>query len=257
MIFLLFLLISTSLYSKDSHLDMGVGIASLYYPSYLGSKSTQTLTLPIPYIRYKGEYLDIDEDGLSGKLFGMDDLRFEMSFSGSLPANSEDSKVREDMPDLDLTSEMGFQIIYNIYEHGVAQLQFEFPIRTVFSTDFTHITYRGVTSTPQLKYSLNYKRVKFTIRSGFIISNRYYNNYFYEVKEKYVTSDRVAYESSSGFGGFKNEIGVSYKKNQWWGGAFISHYNINNAVFKDSPLVESNDGIYMGIATAYIFYTDN
>ena len=256
-IFLLFLLINTSLYSKDYSLEVGVGIASLYYPNYLGSKSIQTITLPIPYLRYKSKYLNIDKNGLNSKLFGINNLRLELSVSGSLPANSNDSKVREDMPDIDSTGEVGFQIIYNIYQHGVALLQFELPIRTVFSTDFNTIKYRGITSTPQLKYSLNYKKVQFTLRSGFILSNKEYNNYFYEVKEKYITPQRIEYKASSGFGGFKNRMGISYKKDKWWGGAFISHYNIKSAIFKDSPLVESNTGIYMGISVAYIFYTNN
>jgi len=253
----LFLLTYASLLAKDYKLELGLGVGSLYYPNYIGSKITQILTLPLPYIRYRGDYFRIDEDGLSGKLFGINGLRLDLSISGSLPANSKQNGVRESMPDLDLTGEVGFQLIYRIFQKGASKLEFEFPLRAVLSTDLTNLKYQGVVSNPQLKYSLDYSHFSWTFRSGIMITDENYNNYYYEVGDKYATASRPAYNAKGGFSGIRNRVGMTYKKNAWWYGAFISHFNINNAVFKNSPLVQTHDALYCGASVAYIFYTQN
>lgn len=249
------LLTSTFLYAKDPKIELGVGVFTLSYPDYLGSKSTQLLTAPFPHIRYRGEFLTIDEDGINGKLFGVNGLRLDLSVSGSLPANSEDSKAREGMPDLDFTGEIGPNLVYNMYEHGVALLEFEFPVRAVLSTDLSSIRYRGIVSTPQLKYSLNYSKIEWTLRSGAMFGNKRYHNYFYGVTEEYVTPTRAQYNANSGYSGWRNRIGMTYQKGSLWGGAFFSHFSLNNAVFEDSPLVETKSAVYMGLSMAYIFFT--
>lgn len=251
---LILLTLLSILNAKDSELELGIGVASIYYPSYIGSKSTQALTLPVPYIRYRGEYFTIDEDGIYGKLFGLNDLRLDLSVNGSLPASSEDNSARKDMPDLDLTGEIGPKLVYNIYEKGVSQLEFELPVRAVLSTDFSNIKYRGIVSTPQLKYSLNYTELEWTFRTGLMFGDEEYNNYFYEVKEQYETSTRKAYRSDGGFNGYRNRVGVTYSKGDWWAGAFVSYINIDKAAFRNSPLVETSDALYMGVSIAYILY---
>lgn len=254
--FLLFTLLSSHLYAKDSKLDLGVGLASLYYPNYIGSKTTNTLLLPFPYIYYTSKYFRIDKNGISAKIFGIDGLRVDLSVSGSLPASSESNGVREGMPDLDLTGEIGFKLVYKIFTQGVSTLEFELPLRAVLSTDFNTIDYRGLVSNPQLKYSLTYNKLEWTLKSGIDLHNADYNNYFYGVSSKYVTQNRPQYQTHSGFAGFKSRIGLRYKHNHWWAATFLSYYNISNANFSDSPLVETNNAFYSGVSIAYIFYTD-
>jgi outer membrane protein len=252
---LLLLVFALYLSAQEAKFELGLGIGSLYYPNYIGSKSTQILTLPLPYIRYRGDFFRIDEDGISTKLFGINGLRLELSLSGSLPADSKDSGIRKDMPDLDLTGEIGPKLVYTIYDHGVSKLEFELPLRAVLSTNFESISYRGVVSNPEFKYSLTYSDFKWTLKSGIVFANKDYNSYFYGVDEAYKTPSRETYEAMSGLSGFKNRLGVTYQKAKWWAGAFISHYNISSATFRDSPLVETNSAFYMGASVAYIFYT--
>jgi len=251
----LLLLTFTSLFAKEPKVELGLGVFTLSYPDYLGSKSTQLLTAPFPHVRYRGEFLTIDENGINGKLFGINGLRLDLSVSGSLPANSEDSNARKGMPDLDFTGEIGPKLVYNIYEHGVALLEFELPIRAVLSTDLSYIKYQGIVSTPQLKYSLNYTEFEWTFRSGVMFANERYHNYFYGVSEEYATASRSQYNARGGYSSFRNRIGMTHQKGSWWTGAFISYFNLNSAVFKDSPLVETKSATYMGVSVAYIFYT--
>lgn len=244
----------TSIEAKDSKLELGIGVGSIYYPDYIGSKSTQTLTLPVPYIRYRGKYFTIDEDGINGKLFGIDGLRIDLSLNGSLPASSDVNGAREGMPDLDSTGEIGPKLVYNIYEQGVTLLELEFPFRAVLSTDFTNLKYRGIVATPQLKYALNYSEFEWTFRIGAMFADKDYNSYFYDVENQYTTATRTAYKAHGGFSGYKSRIGVTYSKNDWWAGAFVSYINTNKAAFRDSPLVETSKAIYIGASIAYILY---
>lgn len=243
-----------SLEAQENKLELGLGLGYLYYPNYIGSKHSQSLLVPLPYIRYTGDYFRIDENGVTGELFGINGLRLELSMSGSLPASSDSSGAREGMPDLDLTGEIGPKLVYNLYEKGVSKLELEVDIRATLSTDFSSISYIGLTSSPQLRYSLNYSAFEWTFRTGVSISDKNYNNYYYGVQEQYANASRVQYSTKGGCSGFKSRVGMTYKKGDWWGGAFLSYFNISQSVFKDSPLVETNDAFYGGASIAYIFY---
>lgn len=246
----------SALYAREKPtIELGFGVGSLYYPNYIGSKSIQLINVPLPYVRYRGEFFRIDEDGLTGKLFGIDGLRLDISVSGSLPASSESDGVRKGMPDLDLTGEIGPQFVYQIYAKGVSMLELELPLRATLSTNFSSISYRGLISNPQLKYSLNYSAFEWTFRTGLLFTDKEYNDYYYGVAQEYVTPSREAYETKSGYSGFRGRVGMTYKKGNWWGGAFVSYTDIDEATFRDSPLVETTGALYMGASLAYIFYT--
>ena len=255
----LFLLFSifTLLDAAEPKIELGAGLAYLSYPNYVGSKTYNLIALPFPYLRYRGDFLTYDKDGLTGKLFGIDNLKIELSVAGSLPASSDKGSARDGMPDLELTGEAGFQLVYNIYKQGVSQLLFELPLRGVLSTDFKSISYRGLVSNPQLKYSLTYTHFEWTLRSGLIFGDEEYNSYYYGVENRYVSTSRQEYKARSGFNGFRNRIGMTYKKGSWWVGAFISYINLNDSVIEDSPLVETANALYSGASIAYIFYTSD
>ncbi|MBN2815125.1 MAG: MipA/OmpV family protein [Campylobacterales bacterium] len=243
------------LQAQEPHFEFGLGIGSLYYPDYIGTKTTQTLTLPIPYVRYKSEHLNIDEDGVSSKIFGIKRLQLDLSLSGSLPASSSEESPRAGMETLELTGEIGPKILYELYYKGVSRLDFECDIRAALSTDYTSISYRGIVMNPQLKYSLNYKHLEWTLRAGVLFNDADYNNYYYGVSKEYETVQREQYTAEGGYSGTRLRSGLTYKKLPWWGGAFISHHNINGAVFESSPLIEVKEALYFGASIAYIFYT--
>jgi len=251
----IFLLLTAQLRAQDDKLELGLGLGSLYYPNYVGSKDYQFLTLPIPYIRYTGKYFRIDEDGLSQDLVGIKGLKLEASVSGSLPASSEKNDARESMPNLDLTGEVGFKLVYNLFEKNISKLELEMPLRVVLSTNFTNLHYQGIVSNPQIKYSLDYDKLEWTFRTGILLANKRYNSYYYSVDKIYETPSRAAYDANGGFSGFKSRVGVTYRHKNWWSGASVSYYNISNATFSDSPLVQTHHSLYTGIALAYIFYT--
>jgi len=104
---------------------------------------------------------------------------------------------------------------------------------------------------------LNYSEFEWTFRSGIVLADKKYNTYYYGVVPQYQTQTRTAYSPKDGFNGYRNRIGMTYKKGEWWAGAFVSHYSISDAVFSDSPLVEINSNFYLGASVAYIFYAQD
>ena len=252
---LLFLALTT-LYAKEPKLELGAGMAYLSYPNYIGSKTYNFIALPLPYLRYRGDFLTYDKDGLKGKLFGLKELRVELSVAGSLPASSDKGSARDGMDDLDLTGEAGLQLVYKFYEKGLSKLEFELPLRAVLSTDFSKIEYVGLISNPQLKYSLNYSHFEWTFRSGIILGDENYNSHYYGVEQKYITPTRNYYKAKAGFNGWRNRVGVTYKKGSWWAGAFISYTTLDSAVIEESPLVETKSALYTAASLAYVFYTN-
>jgi len=242
--------------AEQGRYTLGIGAGVLYYPDYIGAKSMQTLALPFPYIRYKSENFSIDEDGVRSRLFGINGLRLDMSLSGSLPASQSKNTPREGMPALELTGEVGPKLLYEFYAHGKAILEFECDARAALSTNYSSISYRGYLINPQLKYSLNYKRIEWTIRAGVLFNDAVYNNYYYGVSSEYITPLRKGYEAQGGYSGTRFRVGTTYMAKKWWLGGFVSYHDINSAVFQDSPLVEVKNGLYVGASIAYLFYTN-
>lgn len=229
-----------------------MGSGSIYFPAYIGSRSTQFYTVPFPYVKYSSEHININKEGIAGKLFDSKDFELDLSLGGSLPA--DDTKAREGMPSLDLTFEIGPKLIYKIFEEGVSQLDLELPVRTVFSTDLKNISPQGIIASPQIKYTLEYDHLEVTFRTGPVFADEQYHRYFYEVAPQYATDARKAYETRGGFNSYKNKMSITYEKSNWWAGAFFTHYDLSLAVYKDSPLVETHSVIYVGFSLAYIFY---
>lgn len=250
-LFIIWLCVFTAAGNAEE-IELGMGTGSIYFPAYIGSKTTQSYTVPFPYIVYRSDYLTVDKDGVTGKLFDIDGLGFDVSMGGTLPAGN--TKLREGMPPLDLTFEVGPKIVYRIFEKGVSSLCFELPVRGVFSTDFHKISAQGYVVAPQLKYELKYEHLDIALRTAWLYGDAEYHRYFYEVLPKYATEDRDQYTAKGGYNSIKVKVTGTYKKGSWWTGAFVSYHDISSAVFADSPLVETTHALYMGLSVAYIFW---
>ncbi|MCH9814164.1 MAG: MipA/OmpV family protein [Epsilonproteobacteria bacterium] len=248
-------IILMTLDAKEPKLEFGLGAAVVSYPDYIGASRTQTLVTPFPYIRYRGENFQIEKGGIKRELFEIDGLSADLSLGGSLPSDSEGSKAREEMDDLDLTFELGPKISYDFYKVDSHKLRFVLPIRAVFSTDFKAIHGQGFLTTPRLRYEYEYKHLDISVGTGPMFASRGYYDYFYEVSLSDATPTREAYSVSSGYGGYRNSIGVKYRKGKLWCGAFASHFILKDAVFEASPLVQEKNALFFGLSFAYIFYT--
>jgi outer membrane scaffolding protein for murein synthesis (MipA/OmpV family) len=242
-------------YAQTKELKLGAGLSFISIPEYIGSSLQEQYILPYPYIYYESEYFTIEKNKLFNHLYNSPNFVIDLSFSGTLPVKSDSRSLRYNMEQLDPTLEVGPNFIYKLFNfNDESYLSIELPIHSVFSVSFSDQSNEGFITNPNLylEYYFN-KKTKLELSTGPTFATKEYYNYFYEVKAKDVTSRRVEYHPSSGYGGWKNTIGLSVGKNNIWYGAFIRHYNLTNVKFTDSPLVNKNSSLFYGAAISYVF----
>ena len=235
--------------------EAGAGFAVTTLPHYRGSDQAKTWVLPVPYVVYRGASLKVDDDRRLRGLLG-DKVEVELSLSGSPPA--KDNDARRDMPDLDATLELGPSLNITLFrsENRNEKLELRLPVRTVFSSDFSHVRQTGWVFQPNL--SLDFKNVlgdrgwKLGLQGSLIYANRRYNQYFYAVDPVFVTADRPAFDPSGGYGGLNFLAAVSKHFPGFWVGGFAKWDSVGGAVFADSPLVKTRSNLSGGFAVAWI-----
>ena len=236
--------------------EAGLGIGATILPHYRGSNQSQTWVLPIPYLDYRGEVFKAD-DRRYRSLLG-ERIELEFSLSGSPPA--KDNDARRGMPDLDATLEIGPSLNIALYrsDNRMESLELRLPVRTVFSSDFSHVKQAGWVFQPNL--SLDFKNVlgnrgwKLGLQGSLIYSDRRYNRYFYAVDPMFVTADRPAFNPSGGYGGLNLLAAVSKRFPGFWVGGFAKWDSVGGAVFADSPLIKARSNLSGGFAIAWILH---
>ena len=120
--------------------ELGGGLAVFDVPLYVGSSQTRQYLLPIPYVKLKSRYFEID-DGIRGFFFTSPNIRLDISADLGVPVNSDDSGVRQGMPDLDAVLQFGpsLEITLSGNRRGENELRLEFPVRAAIATDIKSI----------------------------------------------------------------------------------------------------------------------
>ncbi len=181
--------------------ELGLGVAPLSFPAYRGSEKQNIHVLPLPYVVYRGDRLQVDRQGIRGLLFGVDRVNLKLSFSGSVPVESDDSGARRGMPDLDPTFEVGpvLEILLARDQTG-REIHFKVPARAIIATDFTSIGYEGFLFHPH--FNANAPKVfggwNFGLSLGPLFATREYHDYYYGVDPEFATSSRPVYSATGG-----------------------------------------------------------
>jgi MipA family protein len=238
--------------------EAGFGIGATTLPHYRGSDQSKTWVLPVPYLTYRGDILKVDDRRFRGLFFDSDRVEVEFSLSGSPPVRNNDA--RRGMPDLDPTLEIGPSLNIALFrsQNGMDRLEVRLPVRTVFSSDFSHVRQAGWVFQPNL--SLDFKNFlgdrgwNLGLQSSVIYTDRRYNRYFYSVDQMFRTADRPAFDASGGYGGLNLLAAVSKRFPGFWVGAFAKWDSVAGAVFAGSPLVKTRSNLSGGFAVAWILH---
>jgi outer membrane scaffolding protein for murein synthesis (MipA/OmpV family) len=236
--------------------EAGVGIGATTLPHYRGSDQSKTWVLPVPYLVYRGEELKVDDRRFRGLFFDSDRVELEFSLSGSPPV--KDDNARRGMPDLDPTLEVGPSLNIALYrsDNGMERLEVRLPVRTVFSSDFSHFRQAGWVFQPNLsldfKNALGNRGWNLGLQGSLIYTDRRYNQYFYAVDPMFATADRPAFNPSGGYGGTTLLAALSKRFPNFWVGGFAKWDSVSGGVFADSPLVRTRSNFSGGFAIAWI-----
>lgn len=236
--------------------EVGLGIAALSQPHYLGADDSRAYVLPIPYFKYYGDVLRADRSGIRAKLFESNNLSVGISGGGSFGVDSEDSTEREGMPDLDVLAELGPNLRWDIVENDQLFLQFQWPFRAAFSFGDKFGDYQGWTSNPRLAAVMPAGEWELSSTFGPIFSDQNYHQYNYGVEAQFVTASRPFYRAESGYTGlrwgFSLERYFKRKRNDIHARFFVRYFNMNGAENSDSPLFRREHNFSAGLTVSWV-----
>lgn len=236
--------------------EAGAGVAVINFPDYRGSDERESYVLPVPYFVYRGDFLKVDDSRVRGLFFKNDYAELEVSINGSIPVQSKNNQVRQGMPDLDPTLEVGPSLNFFLYRSSDKQrkVDLRLPLRAVIASDFSEVRSAGWIFQPNINIDNSLSNGwKLGMLAGPIFSNRRHHQYFYGVEEAYATSNRPNYNAGGGYAGSQIVMALSKRYPRFWVGSFIKWDTLQGAVFEDSPLVKTKQHFTGGFAISWIF----
>jgi len=235
--------------------EVGLGVGAVAFEDYRGSNTTHAYPLPVPYIIYRGEFLQADRDGIRGKLFNQDWL--EINVSGNLTTPVRNDAARNGMPELRTTLELGPSFDFHLFKSADEKykLDLRVPLR-VAATVESSPKWIGGTLTPRLNLDMldpfGISGWNLGLSVGPELAARRYDDYFYSVAPQYATQSRLAYQAPGGYTGTQSLAALSKRFPKFWVGAYMRHDWLQGAAFEDSPLVKTRSYWSGGIGFAWM-----
>ena len=238
--------------------EAGAGVAALRLPDYRGASQSRWYALPVPYFVYRGDFFKADRHGVRGVLVESDRIDFNLSVGASLPVDSSRSEVREGMPDLNASVELGPSLELTLWRSADrrSKVDLRLPLRGALTIE-SHPSYIGAQFSPNLNLDVTdaggFAGWNLGMMAGPVYTDRRYNRYFYAVTPDQATAQRPAYDPGGGYGGAQFIVALSKRFDRFWVGGYLRHDTLSGAVFSDSPLVTSRRYTAGGLGVSWIF----
>lgn len=229
-------------------MEAGVGLVSQFSADYRGSNYYSLEALPVPYFLYSGRIIKVDRQGFRGELVANPRFEVNVSVAGSLNGSADDNPLRQGMPDLESTFEVGPSLNINLtgqdFRHGWL---LRLPLRAVLDFDAKGVDYVGYLFNPRLTWRKPdvVMAWRMTFNAGLVWADRDYHAYYYAVEPAYALPSRPAFAARSGFGGGFASLGFYRQSGSWRFGASLRYDYLGGAAFIDSPLVQSKHSASM------------
>jgi outer membrane protein len=235
--------------------EFGMGAGLLVFNDYRGASTTHVYPVPLPYIVYRGKFLEADHSGLRGKLFDEDRIELHLSVNGTTPVKSD--SARAGMPDLRSTLELGPSLSVHLWRSSERRLQLdlELPAREAFTVEASPHSI-GWFCAPHLNLDVAQlsgpRGWKLGLLAGPLFAQRRYDDYFYSVAPQYAAPGRPAYEAPGGYAGTQMLASLTRRYPSYWVGAYLRHDSLGDASFAASPLVRRNSYWTGGVGFAWM-----
>jgi outer membrane protein len=240
--------------------ELGIIAGGAYTPDYPASDQQHAHPLILPYLVYRGERLYSDERGPAARLLNFENLKLDVSLSGSFPAHSSKNTARLGMPDLDFIGEVGPRLEWTIVRAARdARIEFELPLRAAISTDFSSaIDFRGLVLAPELAYQHDNfldsgTKLKFGLKANFATEKLM--DYFYQVDGRFATPTRPAFDAHAGYLGSGAQLTVIAPLNDRVKGILLGKLDyLGGAENHNSPLFRDNFDYSIGVGLVVSFF---
>jgi outer membrane scaffolding protein for murein synthesis (MipA/OmpV family) len=238
--------------------EAGLGIAAIYFPHYRGSEQSRAYVLPAPYFVYRGDFFKADRNGVRGIFYRDDLVDLNMSVGASLPVDSEDTRAREGMTDLDPSIELGPSLDITLWRSANrrAKLDLRTPLRGAITIS-SHPKFIGFQFFPHLNLDFpdpaGYTGWNLGVLAGPVFTDSRYNRYFYEVARSSppLRAPRTRRPGAASRHAIHRRALEALPK--VWVGGFARYDTLQGARFEESPLVTSKHYFAAGIAVSWIF----
>jgi outer membrane scaffolding protein for murein synthesis (MipA/OmpV family) len=235
--------------------EAGIIVSPLSAPEYRGSNKQNHDAIFLPFLIYRGEIFQTDEEGIYARLFRNDHLELELEAVMPLPSDSHHSGPRHGMPDLKPVVEFGPSL--EIYLWGNAAktsgASLTLPLHAAYAvTGGTQ--YVGITFAPTLGAafgSIGHSGWDLEVGAGPIFASARQHRYFYSVDERYALPDRPACKASGGYAGAQFGAALSRDFEHFTVKGFVRYDNLRGAAFADSPLVEKKHSWMAGLGVLW------
>jgi MipA family protein len=234
--------------------EIGAFVGAATTPAYPGASNRTSRALALPYLIYRGETLRAERGSVGARLVNTDDLELDIGFAASLPANSTDTPVRQNMRNLGTLVEFGPRLKMTLARPSPSsRLRLEVPMRTVLEFN-NGVNAQGLALEPELVYETRDIGAGWGLSASgsLVLGNRKLNNYFYGVTAPDVTATRAAYAAQGGL--MATRLALSTSKDltpdiRVFG--FVRYESYAGAANLSSPLHQASTGSSVGIGLAW------
>ena len=237
--------------------ELGAGAGVVEFSDYPGSATTRVYPVPVPYVRYRGEFLRSDRDGVHGILFNQPRISLNVSLGASVPVSSRDDPARAGMPNLSAVLEAGPSLDLHLWwsSDRSVTVDLRIPARLGITVS-TQPEAIGWSLAPNINVDLLHlggsNGWDVGLLAGPLFATRGYNQYFYSVAPEYATPERPEYAAGAGYAGSEMTAAISRRYPRLWVGAFARYLNLEGATFVDSPLVQRRNDLAAGVGFAWM-----
>lgn len=238
--------------------EVGIGAAAISFPDYRGSTRRHSYLLPVPAFVYRGNILQVDREKIRGLLYTGTRTQLDVSINGSVPVRSSGNTVRQGMPDLDPTLEIGPTLNLLLAENSQSKLSLKLPLRVVIASDFRSIHNAGLLANPNLNLDLvSDLGWRLGLVAGVLFGDQKYHGHFYAVSDQYARPGRPAYRASGGYSGAQGIVALSRRFESVWVAGFVKYDALNRAKFESSPLLGRRNNLSAGFAVTWTIAKSN
>ncbi len=244
-------------YATSAQWELGIGLVVMDIPFYPGAADSKTYVFPVPHFLYRSEKLQVD-NGIDATLFQTERMRFNISADLAVPVNSSESETRVGMPDLDLVIQVGpsLEITLTGGRFKPSHFRLNLPVRAAIATDLSSAENVGWVFEPRLTYetrrpySTGFSHL---ISGGLRFSDKKLHQYYYNVEPIFATSTRPQFDAQAGYSGLFIDYIANWRTENLIFFALVRYQNLAAASFEDSPLVEQNDYLLLGVGVTWLF----
>lgn len=238
--------------------EVAVGAGTINQPYYVGSKETRTVNFPVLYPIYRGDLFKADDKGIRAELLNNSRYKLDISSDFNFAVDSDNIEARQGMDDIGNLLQLGPSLQTTLKKDNSHWLRFNFSGRLASTFTENSFRYSGYTITPQFSYRYSFNILENPWRALIAANVEYgsaeYHDIYYGVDEEFATADRPAYKTTSGYSGYGLTTSLSHRSNRQLLVFFARYKNISDAVYFDSPLVETDESLSVGMLYSYFLF---